>query len=264
MGRERFVKRYPDATEAEYEQAFAELGLSLDDASSAYNVLLFKIGDQMVLVDAGEAGRPHGGLLPESMKLAGVEPDAVTLVVITHTHGDHVQGLLADEGQPAFPNASYVLSKTEMRFWQGRIEAGKADHRAIVEMMDARGLRLIEMDEQIIPGVTAVPLPGHTPGQIGLLIESGGDSLLHLADLLHSPIQFGHPEWSPTYDADTHQSVPTRRDALGRAADEHRLALFYHLAFPGLGRVERAAEGFTWRPSPLAPLSRKTERGDKA
>jgi glyoxylase-like metal-dependent hydrolase (beta-lactamase superfamily II) len=114
--------------------------------------------------------------------------------------------------------------------------------------MRARGLRVITMDETILPGLTAVPIPGHTPGQIGLLFESDGQKLLHLVDLLHSPMQFAHPEWSAVFDADTRVSVPTRRHALGRAADDHLLTFFYHLDFPGLGRVQRAGQGFTWQP----------------
>jgi glyoxylase-like metal-dependent hydrolase (beta-lactamase superfamily II) len=241
IGKEGILRRYPDASEAEYRQAFAEVGQSLDAADTSYNIFVVKMGAESILVDSGE--RRH---LLESMRLAGIEPEAITQVVITHSHGDHVLGLLRDDHQPVFPQATYVISKPEMAFWQGRIEGGLADQRPIVEMMESKGLRLIEMDEPILPGLTAIPLLGHTPGMIGVLIESGTERLLHLADLLHSPIQFAHPEWSPTYDADTGLSVPTRREALGRAADENMLALFYHLAFPGLGRVRRAGGGFRW------------------
>lgn len=83
---------------------------------------------------------------------------------------------------------------------------------------------------------------------IGVLLQSEGEQLIHLSDLLHSPIQFAHPEWSASFDVDTSQSVPTRRDALERAADENMLTLFYHLTFPGLGRVKRSPKGFTWKP----------------
>lgn len=248
LGKDRIVRRFPDATEAEYRQAYADLGLSLDEADSSFNILLAHIGGETVLVDTGEGGRPHGGYLLESLRLAGVAPDAVTLVVITHAHGDHVLGLLADDGEPTFPRATYVISELELRFWQGRIADGAADQGPIVGMIKAQGLRVIEMDEQILPGLTAVPIPGHTPGQIGLLFESEQERLLHLADLLHSPMQFAHPEWSATFDADTSISVPTRCEALRRAADEHLLTLFYHLTFPGLGRVRHAGQGFIWEP----------------
>jgi glyoxylase-like metal-dependent hydrolase (beta-lactamase superfamily II) len=255
IGKAGILKRYPDAGEADYRQAYEDVGLSLDEADSSFNILLAKVGKDTVLVDTGEGGKPKGGYLVESLRLAGLTPDAVTLVVLTHAHGDHVLGMLSDDHEPVFPNASYVISRTEMAYWQQRIDGGIVDHRPIVRMMEAKGLRLIDMDEEIIPGLTAVPIPGHTPGQIALLFESEGEKLIHLADLLHSPMQFAHPEWSPSFDMDTGISVPTRRRALQRAADENMLALFYHLTYPGLGRVKWAETGFTWQPleKPLSP-----------
>lgn len=243
---ERFLKRFPQATEADYRRAHADIGLSLEDADSSLNVLAARIGTQTVLFDTGEAGKPNGGQLPESMTQAGIDPADITLVVITHTHGDHVQGILKADGQPAFPNATYVISQPELVFWQGRIQAGMAGHSQILDTMKMQGLRVIAPDEQIMPGLTAVPIPGHTPGQIALVLESEGEKLIHLADLIHSPIQFAHPEWSPAFDTDTSVSVPTRRAALARAADDAILALFYHLTFPGVGRVRRAGQAFVW------------------
>jgi glyoxylase-like metal-dependent hydrolase (beta-lactamase superfamily II) len=101
-------------------------------------------------------------------------------------------------------------------------------------------------------GLTAVPIPGHTPGQIALLFESQSEKLLHMADLLHNPMQFAHPEWSPTFDVDIRCSVPTRRKVLDQAASENLLTLFYHLTFPGLGWVRQAETGFRWQPLGMA------------
>jgi glyoxylase-like metal-dependent hydrolase (beta-lactamase superfamily II) len=246
LGRDRFLQRFSEATEADYRQAYADIGLSLDEADNSMNILMAKMSGETVLVDAGQGGRLAGGYLPVSMELTGVHPDTISLVVITHTHGDHVLGLVSDDNEPVFPKATYVLSKPEMAVWQERIDDAAPDQRPILTMMKEKGLRLIDMDEQILPGMTAVPIPGHTPGQIALLLESGNEKLLHMADLLHSPMQFAHPEWSARFDADTRVSVPTRRRALGRAADENMLTLFYHLTFPGLGWVKRAEQGFIW------------------
>lgn len=248
VSRERMLRRFPDATEAEYRQAYADIGLSFDAADSSFNILLIRLPDQTLLVDSGEGGRPTGGHLPQALRLAGLTTEDITQVILTHTHGDHVLGLLSDEGQPVFPNARYVISRPELAFWQARIAGSLADQAPILAMMEAQGLRRIEMDEQIGPGLKAVPIPGHTPGQIALLLESEGEKLLHLADLLHSPMQFAHPEWSPYFDADADVSVPTRRTLLRRAADEDLLALFYHLTFPGLGRIRQAEKGFAWQP----------------
>jgi glyoxylase-like metal-dependent hydrolase (beta-lactamase superfamily II) len=260
IGAERMMRRFPAGSEAEYRRAYADIGLAFDEADSSMNILLLRLGSAAVLVDSGEGGRPKGGGLPASLRLAGLTPDAVTLVVITHTHDDHVFGLLSESGAPLFPNATYVIAQQELAFWQSRVEAsaeadpdGGATQRAILAMLRSQGLRVIDLgaasgqDAQILPGLSAVPAVGHTPGHMALRLESGGESLLVMGDLLHSPMQFAHPEWSPRFDADPAASVPTRRRLLGRAADEGALALFYHLTFPGLGRVRRAGAGFLWQ-----------------
>ncbi len=248
QGENWVIKQFPAVSEADCRRAYAEIGLSLDEADNSFNVLVMKIGEETVLIDTGLGIKPVSGYLPERMVQAGIEPEAVTLVVLTHSHGDHVLGMLSGNGEATFPNASYVISKAEMDFWQALIENGSLDQNPIVSMIAGKRLRLIDMDEQIMPGLTAFPIPGHTPGQIALRVESEGETLIHMADLLHSPMQFAHPEWSPTFDADTSVSVPSRRKALGLAADENLLTLFYHLTFPGLGRVKRAGEGFAWEP----------------
>ncbi|QPC82296.1 MBL fold metallo-hydrolase [Phototrophicus methaneseepsis] len=248
MGRERILKRFKDATEVEYRQAYADIGQKLEDADTSFNVLVIHTGQETILVDTGEGGKPYGGYLLESMQLAGIPPEAITLVILTHSDGDHVQGLLTDDQKPMFPNARYVISKVEMAFWYSRLEETAVDQRPIIAMMEQKGLRLIDMDEQIVPGIVAVPLPGHKPGQIGLLITSANEMLLHLADVLHSPMQFAHPEWSASFDRDTRVSVPVRQQMLARAADNKLLTLFYHLTFPGLGYIKRAEKGFLWSP----------------
>ncbi|HLY26133.1 MAG TPA: MBL fold metallo-hydrolase [Aggregatilineales bacterium] len=245
---ERMVGRFPDIAEADMRRAYDEIKLSLDAADSSFNILMAKIGADVILVDSGEGGNPSGGLLTQSLALAGLAPDAVTMVVITHSDGDHVLGLLSDDGKAMFPKARYVISKEELAFWQRRMESGAADQRPILDMMRAQGLRLIDLDEQILPGFRAVPLTGHTPGHIGVRIESGNEKFMAMADVLHSPMQFGHPDWSPRFDVDRSLSVPTRRAALARAADQKLLTLFYHLTFPGLGRIQRDGDAFKWIP----------------
>lgn len=236
----RFLRRFPDATEAEYRAAFRQIGQSLDKAISSINLLVLRIGGETVLVDTGE-----GGHLLSSLAAAGLMPDDITLVVLTHTHGDHVLGLLNAHGEPNFPQARYLLSAPELAAWQTRMTDAQ---RPLLAMMQKQGLRTMGMEEPILPGLDAVPLPGHTPGQIGLRLRAGGQTLLHLADLLHSPMQFAHPEWSAKFDADTTLSVPTRRRWLAQAAEANTLTFFYHLRFPGLGRVRPSADAFTWKP----------------
>lgn len=246
LGAAGMMRRFPHGTESDYREAYREIGLALDDADSSMNILAVKTGTDIVLVDAGEGGA--NSQIADSLRHADIEPEAITLVVITHAHGDHVQGLLSADGQPVYPNATYVMSKTEREIWEQRINTDRPAQRAIASMMERQGLRLIDMDERIAEGITAVPIPGHTMGQIAVLFESDGEKLIHFADMLHSPMQFAHPEWSPTFDTDTSISVPTRRTMLQRAADENWLSMFYHLTFPGVGRVQRSENGCIWQP----------------
>jgi glyoxylase-like metal-dependent hydrolase (beta-lactamase superfamily II) len=248
LGKEGILRRYPDATEDDYRAAFAQVGRSLDDADSAFNLMLIELGSERILIDAGEGGKPKGGWVVESLRLAGMTPDAITQIILTHTHRDHVLGLLTHDVQPVFPNARYVISREELAYWRGRVASGEVDDGAILRMLDAQGVHEIAMDAQIAPGLIAIPLPGHTPGQIGLLLENDGARLLHGADALHQPFQFAHPEWSPTFDLDTSVSVPTRRAFLTQTAASGALTLFYHLTFPGLGYVQQNGTTFTWRP----------------
>jgi glyoxylase-like metal-dependent hydrolase (beta-lactamase superfamily II) len=246
QGVQGILKRFPEVSEAECRRAYAEAGFSLDEAEIAFNILVAKVGSETILVDSGEGGKPHGGKLIESLSLAGITPQAITRVVITHAHGDHVLGLISDQQQAVFPNATYFISRPEMAFWKERVAGAAADQATIIRMIEDRGLTLIETDAHILPGVQAVPLPGHTPGQIGLLFESGGESLLHLADMAHMPMQFGHPDWSPSFDGDKAQAAETRVRNLGRAADQSLLILLYHMPFPGLGRIKRTDKAFVW------------------
>lgn len=247
VSRERMLKRFPEGTEIAYRQAYAQMGLSFDEAESAMNVLIVHSEDSVVLIDSGEGGNPNGGYLLASMQQASISPESITEVILTHSHGDHVQGLLSATGEVIFPNARYVMSYDEMTFWQQRIDSGMVpQHRAILMMMRERGLRLIALDEPILPHLRAMPLVGHTPGQIGVWIESEGETLAHLADSLHSPMQLVNPEWSAYFDVDKRLSVPTRRAILAQVARERCLVLFYHVPFTGLGRVIHTEKGFQW------------------
>jgi glyoxylase-like metal-dependent hydrolase (beta-lactamase superfamily II) len=110
IGREAILRRFPDATEAEYEQAFAEMGFSIDEAEDSFNILLARLPSATVLVDSGEGGKPYGGDLLKSMTQAAITPHEIDLIIISHSHGDHIQGLLYDRTAPVFPKASYVMS----------------------------------------------------------------------------------------------------------------------------------------------------------
>ncbi|NJL58002.1 hypothetical protein HC928_24930 [bacterium] len=108
---------------------------------------------------------------------------------------------------------------------------------------------LIDTEREIIPGVSAVALPGHTPGQMGLLIESDGEKLLHIADAAHAIPQMSRPEWSPRFDSDKAQAAQTRTAVFARIIRQNLRVQAYHFPFPGQGTIREADSARTWWPA---------------
>jgi glyoxylase-like metal-dependent hydrolase (beta-lactamase superfamily II) len=222
--------------------------------SWSMNCLLIQNADRLVLVDTGVGWRDQGwgGHLHERL-LALVEPEAIDTVVLTHGHPDHIGGLVGPDGQLVYPNAEYIMWEAEWQYWMGsdgyvhKDESWAKYFRPTLEPIRAR-LKLISAEDQLAPGVQALAAPGHTPGHMGLLLESQGERLFDLVDALHIEVQTSHPEWSPVFDVNPKMAAQTRASLLARAADEGLLTLLYHFGFPGLGHVQRVEGGFTWQP----------------
>lgn len=224
----------------------------------SFNLLLLSFDGVTVLVDTGFSFSPGGNGAPTSSLLAeaGVEPGDIGLVVVTHAHGDHIGGLLVD-GARAFPEAELVISRPEHAFWTGREaeELGDDRVRAAREALDAyRGrTRIIEPGAPIWETgstvVRSIDAAGHTPGHMGLEVVSGGARLWALVDTLHTEAQLSRPEWSPRFDVDPDAARVTRRRLLERVSADGIPVHFFHLAFPGFGRVRPADGRFAWEPT---------------
>ncbi len=256
----------PEASKEELDGMLRSAFLPTDRLTLDVNTLLLKIGGELVLVDTGAGGLfgPTLGKQRERLSAAGVRPEQVTAVVLTHAHGDHFGGLLDGAGKPVFPNAAYFASKTEVDYWTGpdpdmsklRIpEENKkvfaANAKRYIGAIKDR-LTPVSAGQKILPGMEVLSAPGHTPGHIALLVSSGKEALLNAADTVHHHIlMFAHPEWTSAFDSDPQMGAETRRKLLDRAAVDGLRVLGYHLPFPGIGHVRTAKGGaFEWLPEP--------------
>ncbi len=207
-----------------------------------YAVFVVKKGADTVLIDTGKGGR-----MLECLQTIDIKPEDVKNVLLTHSHGDHVNGLVRD-GQRVFPNAALWIDSNELAFWKS---ARNRNHyeRCVALYGEPKILSPDEKTALAFPELVAVALPGHTPGQAGFLLSSEGGKLFIVADLLHhGAVQFARPDISVRYDYEPERAARTRCKTLKRAAEENLLIAACHLPFPSVGNVKTDGDGFRFEP----------------
>lgn len=239
-----------DATDASRMQENAGIK---DHTSIHINCYLVRGGGRTILIDAGAGGfRQWGGRLKTNLALAGIQPSQVDAILLTHAHPDHVGGLMDASGEAVFPNAELVAHHREIAFWQDDGNLSRAPERARGNFLVARQafdgyrdrLRTFDAGE-VLPGVTAMPLPGHTAGHTGYRLDSGDKSLLVWGDIVHFPqIQVPRPEVSIAFDQDAHLAADTRSRLLDLVASDRLLIAGMHLGEPGFAHIERTGGNY--------------------
>ncbi len=225
---------------------------------------LVRMGGRTILVDAGGGGAMGHmlGAAKQRLTALGVTPASIDTLLITHAHVDHVNGLLDAAGGALFPNAELVINEAETGFWLHKDVQAKAPEAAQAYFGIARRAlapyaartRLVRDGAEVLPGVTAVHLPGHTPGHTGFRIASGDATLLIWGDVGHLPgLQFGQPVAGMAFDIDGEQGRATRARALDMVATDRVLLAGMHLDFPAFGHVRRAGTGYAFEPMVWAP-----------
>jgi glyoxylase-like metal-dependent hydrolase (beta-lactamase superfamily II) len=204
------------------------------------NAFLIIDGDRHILIDVGAADswEPTMGSLPTALEEAGVAPGRIDTVAVTHTHLDHVNGLVAAGGADAFPNLA--------RLFVPRAEIAMFDAEARLARFRERRAPLTD-GFKLSPHVTAVAAHGHEVGHTAFEVTSGGETLLIWGDIVHVPsIQFARPELTWEYDADQAAARSTRQRLMARATEPHVFVAGAHLDFPGIGKVAEAAGAFSF------------------
>jgi len=249
---EGFVR---NADAAAVEAALARDFLPTAHLDITYNITVLNTGREVVLFDAGTGGllAATAGTMWDNLAAAGIAPEAVSRIVFTHFHGDHVSGLVTREGQPRFPNAELIVPEPEWSFWMG--ERAPAQPAAMAKSRfapyPAERIRRVAADAEVLPGVRGVPTHGHTPGHTSWLVSSGGASLFVLGDVSNHPaINVRNPGWHIVFDMDPTAAEATRRRLFDRLAADRTLIIGYHWPFPGLGYLRKEGEGYGMVPRP--------------
>ena len=231
----------------------ARHGLPADRTPLAQNALVVVLDGRAVLFDTGTGPeRPFGpetGRLVESLGEAGLRPEDIAAVVLTHIHSDHVWGLLDPDGGAAFPNATVHVAAEELAFMAAAPSTGPfiGRHRAAIAACSGR-LRPFDIGGAVLPGVTALPTPGHTAGHTSYRVGDGRDAVVVLGDLMHHPMLAERPELTYRYDHDRARTVLSRRALLARCAADGSRVLGYHFPWPGLGSFRPAGDGYAFQP----------------
>jgi glyoxylase-like metal-dependent hydrolase (beta-lactamase superfamily II) len=252
---DQLLKQNADTTRATLGKNFLKVPTETSD-----NAFLINTGSKLVLVDTG-AGTLFGptlGKLVLNLKAAGYQPEQVDEIYITHMHPDHVGGL-SSNGKPVFANALVRAGKADADFWlsQANLDKAPADKKgtfqgamaSLTPYVQAGKFKAIEKDGELVPGITALATPGHTPGHTIYVVQSRGQKLVLVGDLIHvAAVQMDNPQVTIGFDSDEKTASASRRKQFDAAAKEGELVGGAHLQFPGVGHLVTQGKGYRWVP----------------
>ena len=224
------------------------------------DAFLINTGTKLVLIDSG-AGTLFGptlGKLVANIKASGYQPEQVDEIYVTHMHPDHIGGLSAD-GKAVFPNAVVRADKKESDFWLSDANAAKAPDQMkgffqgakamLTPYVSAGKFKPFEGTTDLVPGIKAAPSAGHTPGHTTYIVESKGQKLVLVGDLIHvAAVQFPEPSVVIGFDTDSKSAEAERQKEFAAAAKGGYLLGAAHLSFPGLGHLAPEGKGYEWIP----------------
>ena len=227
---------------------------------SPYTAVVVFTGEAIALIDVGAGSyAPTTGRLVAVLKTEGIDPEDITVAVLTHLHPDHVGGALR-AGTLTFPHAATYVARPEWEFWSR--DPDLAEMRAPQRMKEGimtvarqtisalRGrIHMLDGESEIVSGLRCFPSPGHTPGHMAVEVHSDGESLLITSDAFLHPIHIEHPEWSSPLDLDPALAAESRRRILRRSALANTRLVAPHFDFPGVGVVEGAEGSWLWQPA---------------
>ncbi|MBR1148714.1 MBL fold metallo-hydrolase [Bradyrhizobium sp. AUGA SZCCT0431] len=251
--------------------ALAEVFMEKDMMTTPYNPIAINTGSKLAIIDTGTGESNYkksngtAGQFVTNLAAAGIDRNAVDVVIISHYHGDHMNGLLMDDNSLTYPNAEILVPAREHQYWmddgemsrapKGRIEGVFKNARRVFTPEALKRVRTYEGGKEVIPGVTAQGTPGHSPGHSSFVIASGSDSVYVQSDVTHVPFLFvRHPDWHVFYDQDPAMAEATRRKVYDMLAADRMRVQGFHYPFPSLAHVEKHGSGYReipvmWNPN---------------
>jgi len=254
-----------NASGAEVNRALGAAFLAPNVLPVSFTVLLVNTGSKLVLIDAGTAGQvaDTAGVMMDNLAAAGVSPNAIDTVVISHFHPDHIDGLKTKDGAKVFTNADILVPEPEWTYWMDDGEMSRAPDRLKLYFRNARRIfsdiagevHRFKPGAEVAPGITSIPAYGHTPGHCAFAIASRNQSMMVMSDAVRNPYLFArYPDWQPLFDQDGPLAVKTRRAMLDRVTSDRMLVEAYHFPFPACGHIARSGKGYELVPVEWQPL----------
>ena len=258
---DKFVR---NAAFSDVQQALADNFLPTDKLPLPFTALLVNTGAKLVLIDTGTAGQmsPTAGSMLDNLAAAGVSPQAIDAIAISHFHPDHINGIKTKENTLVFPNAEINVPAPEWKYWMEDVTDTTVAQAAKGVLFNAqrifkdlgRDVKRFEPGKEIAPGITSIPAYGHTPGHVAYAVASGNESMLVLCDTTNHPWLFvRNPEWQPIFDMDGPMAVAFRKRMLDRTAADRMLVQGYHFPFPATGHIAKRGAGYDFVPVQWQP-----------
>jgi glyoxylase-like metal-dependent hydrolase (beta-lactamase superfamily II) len=231
-----------------------------------FNPQLINTGKKLILIDTGngvanlEPGKGAVGRTLQNLVAAGVDARNIDVVLLSHLHPDHANGIRAADGSIAFPNAEIMVPAVDWAFWTSEENISKAQSNEMMKNYFANVKKTFagieskvtkyEWGKEVAPGITSIGTPGHTPGHTSFVLASGNSKILIQSDVTNIPELFlRNPDWHVVFDVDGDLAQQTRHKFYDMAAAEKMTVVGFHFTFPSIGHVERDGNGYRLIPS---------------
>ena len=233
-----------------------------------YTPIVVNTGSKLVVMDTGtgegnfERSKGAAGQFHGNLKAAGIDRNQIDMVIISHFHGDHINGLLTPDNKPSFPNAEVLVPAAEWKYFMDDAEMGKqtsdrmkgvfAGLRKVFDALD-RKVTQYEPDKELAPGITSISTPGHTPGHTSFIVASGNDKVFVQADVTNLPLFVRNPGWHLMFDQDANMAEATRRKVYDMLSADRMMVQAFHYPFPARAYIEKTSTGYRETMVPWSP-----------